>query len=152
MPARAPNLANAVGCPTTHVTKATKIFALGHLKTHIDAKVELLRKEGYTEAEPMYAQLESVDEMKAKLKAASAAPAGALLFVGGAMMHTHPDTMKELFAFIPAECPALAVDIVHMPDFAAACPGRTPPFSSEEVAAASVFAIKEIAAATTAPE
>ena len=47
---------------------------------------------------------------------------------------------------MPTECPTLAVDIVHMPDFAAVVqPPHPPPFSSEEVAAASVFAIEQIA-------
>lgn len=140
---RAPNLANAVGCKATRVTKATRIFALGHLATHIDAKVALLKDMGYSHAEAMYAQERSVDEMKETLQGAP----HALLFVGGAMMHTHPDTMRELFAWIPTGAPTLAVDIVHMPDFAAACPGRTPPFTAEEVAAASVYAIEEVAAA-----
>jgi hypothetical protein len=138
---RAANHANAVGCAATRVTKATRIFALGHLASHIDAKVELLKARGFAHAEPMYAQSEPLESMKDKLRAAP----GALLFVGGAMMHTHPDMMKELFAFAQAECPTLAIDIVHMPDFAAACPGRTPPFSPAEVAAASVYAIEQIA-------
>ena len=141
---RAANHANAVGCAATRVTKATRIFALGHLKTHIDAKVALLKERGFALAEPMYAQEESLDAVKDKLRAAP----GALLFVGGAMMHTHADFMKELFAWVPTECPTLAVDIVHMPDFAAVVqPPHPPPFSSEEVAAASVFAIEQIAVA-----
>ena len=140
MPTRAANNANAIGCKDTKVTKDTQIFALGHLKSHIDAKVDLLHERGFTRAEPMYAQERTVEEMKATLRAAP----GALLFVGGAMMHTHPETMKVLFEFIPLECPTLAVDIVHMPDFAGACPGRTPPFTPAEVAAASVFAIEQI--------
>lgn len=140
---RAPNVANAVGCKETLVTKETRIFALGHLKSHIDAKVALLHAHGFVRAEPMYAQEETVEGMKATLRAAP----GALLFVGGAMMHTHPETMAALLAFIPVECPTLAVDIVHMADFAAACPGRTPPFTPEDVAAASLFAIQEIAVA-----
>ena len=76
-----------------------------------------------------------------------AAP-GALLFVGGAMMHTHADTMKAIFEWIPQEAPTLAVDIVHMPDFqAVVVPYHPPPFSPDEVAAASVHAIEQIAVA-----
>jgi hypothetical protein len=139
---REPNHANAVGCKATKVTKATRIFALGHLATHIDAKVALLKERGFTLAEPLYAQVDSLEVMKDKLRTAP----GALLFVGGAMMHTHAETMAELFKWIPEECPTLAVDIVHMPDFAAVCaPGRKPPFTPEEVAAASVHAIEQIA-------
>ena len=55
--------------------------------------------------------------------------------------------MKELFAFIPEHCPELVVDIVHMGDFAVACPGRTPPFTAEDVAAASIHAIEQLAVA-----
>ena len=139
---RASNFANSIGCAATKVTKATRIFALGHLATHVDAKVAMLRAEGFSLAEPMYAQLETLEEMKSKLRASS----GALLFVGGAMMHTHPDMMKALFEFVQAEAPTTAVDVVHMPDFAAACPGRTPPFTADEVGLASLYAVKEIAA------
>jgi hypothetical protein len=140
---REPNHASAVGNPATKLTKATRIICLGHLATHIDAKVALMKARGFTLAEPMYAQVESLAEQKAKLKAAGPA----LLLVGGAMMHTHGEAMKELFAFIPEHCPDLAVDIVQMSDFAAACPGRTPPFTPEDVAAASIYAIEQLAVA-----
>lgn len=140
---RAPNHANAVGCKTTRVTKDTRIIALGHLATHIDAKVALLKEKGYVHAEPMYAQEVTLEQMKETLKGAP----NALLFVGGAMGHTHPDTMRELYAFIPENCPTLAVDVVYQPDFAATCPGRTPPFTAEEVAVASLYAIEQIAGA-----
>jgi len=139
---RAPNVANAVGCAATKVTKATRIFALGHLKTHIDAKVELLRARGFAAAEPLYAQEEPLAAWQAKLAGAP----GALLFVGGAMMHTHKEAMDALFAWIPQGAPTLAVDIVHQPDFAAVlAAGRAPPFTPEEVAAASAYAIEQIA-------
>ena len=141
---REPNVANAVGCAATKVTKATRIFALGHLATHIDAKVALLKARGFELAEPLYAQIDDLETMKGKLRAAP----GALLFVGGAMMHTHAETMKALFEWIPKEAPTLAVDIVHGPDFAAVvAPPHPPPFSPDEVAAASVHAIEQIAVA-----
>ena len=79
---REPNHASAVGNKTNKVTKSTRIICLGHLATHIDAKVALMKARGFTRAEPMYAQTESLDEQKAKLRAAGPA----LLFVGGAMM------------------------------------------------------------------
>ena len=70
---REPNHANAVGCKATKVTKATRIFALGHLATHIDAKVALLKERGFTLAEPLYAQVDSLEVMKDKLRAAPGA-------------------------------------------------------------------------------
>ena len=141
---RAANHANAIGCAATRVTKATRIFALGHLASHIDAKVALLKARGFAHAEPLYAQVDDLEAIKAKLRAAP----GALLFVGGAMMHTHADTMKAIFEWIPQEAPTLAVDIVHMPDFqAVVVPYHPPPFSPDEVAAASVHAIEQIAVA-----
>ena len=137
-----PNDSNRVGCAATRVTKATRIFALGHLATHIDAKVALLKERGFVHAEPLYAQVDDLATMQAKLAAAP----GALLFVGGAMLHTHTKLMEELYAWIPTGAPTLAVDIVHMPDFAAVLGAeRKPPFSSEEVARASVYAIEQIA-------
>ena len=139
------NVANAVGCKATVVTKATRIFALGHLASHIDAKVALLKEKGFAHAEPLYAQEEPVEAWQAKLAAAP----GALLFVGGAMMHTHKEAMEQLFAWIPQGAPTLAVDIVHQPDFAAVVqPPHAPPFSPAEVAAASVYAIEQIAVET----
>jgi len=139
---RAPNDVNVVSCPSTAVTKHTRVFCLGHLATHIDAKVALLRARGFAAAEPLYAQTESAEEIKSKLAAAPRA----LLFVGGAMMHTHAEMMADLLRWIPTGAPTLAVDIVHKPDFdATLAEGRKPPFTPDEVAAASAFAIEQIA-------
>ena len=87
----------------------------------------------------MYAQVETVAEMKEKL---SNAP-GSLMLVGGAMMHTHPEMMKELFEWIPTGNPTMVVDVVFGPDFEAVVK-HAPPFTPAEVAAASVYAIEQI--------
>ena len=43
------------GCKTTRITKETRIINIGHLPSHIDAKTEAMKKDGFINAEPMYA-------------------------------------------------------------------------------------------------
>jgi hypothetical protein len=125
------------GCVTTVITKSSKIFCIGHLEGHIDKKVALLRSEGFTDVQPMYAQKMTADEIKYTLNGHP----GCLFFVGGAMEKAHGALMKDLYAFLPVEAPTVACYVLTQSDF----PSETgSPPSAEEVAAASCSCIKKL--------
>ena len=98
-------------------TRATTIINLGHLPGHTQGKEALLRAHGYTSVVSLLCESVGADDIKRSLAAAAAAPGGAVFLVGGAMMQGFPDLMKELLAFVEAECPAVLVHKTSKPDF-----------------------------------
>jgi hypothetical protein len=134
------------GCLTTRIDKNTTVWCLGHLPSHIDGKVTGLLAEGYPNAKPLYCQSQSAEEIKALLAAAP----HSLLYVGGAMMKTHPELMADLFAWQPAAAPTLAIEVLGLPHFERWAPGHTMPPSEEDVARVSVLHVVSLAEAWAA--
>jgi hypothetical protein len=125
------------GCVTTVITKSSKIFCIGHLEGHIDKKVALLRSEGFTDVQPMYAQKLTPTEIKSMLKEHP----GCLLFVGGAMEKEHGALMDVIYAYLPVQAPTVACYVLTPNDFPSEMDSIP---SAEEVAAASCSCIKNL--------
>ena len=134
------------GCLTTRIDKSTTVWCLGHLPSHIDGKVEGLLAAGFSSAKPLYCQSQSAEEIKALL----AGSPRSLLYVGGAMMKTHPELMADLLAWQPTHAPTLAVEVLGAPHFARWAPGHTMPPSTEDVARVSVLHVASLAEAWAA--
>ncbi len=134
------------GCLTTRVDKDTTVWCLGHLPHHIDGKVAGLKEAGFANAKALYCQTTTADEIKALL----AASPQSLLYVGGAMMKTHPELMADLLAWQPAHAPTMAVEVLGAPHFARWAPGHTMPPSTEDVARVSVLHVASLAEAWAA--
>jgi hypothetical protein len=134
------------GCLTTRIDKATTVWCLGHLPSHIDGKVAGLKEAGFVNAKPMYCQSQSADEIKALL----AASPRSLLYVGGAMMKTHPEMMADLLAWCPAGAPSVAIEVLGKPHFERWAPGHSMPPSEDDVARVSVLHVASLAEAWAA--
>ena len=134
------------GCLETRITKDTTVWCLGHLPVHIDGKVAGLHAAGFANAKAMYCQSQSPEEIKALL----AASPRSLLYVGGAMMSTHPELMADLFAWQPAAAPTLAIEVLGKPHFERWAPGMAMPPSTEDVSRVSVLHVASLAEAWAA--
>lgn len=134
------------GCLTTRIDKSSTVWCLGHLPVHIDGKVEALLAAGFANTKPLYCQTQSEAEIKALLAAAP----HSLLYVGGAMMKTHPELMANLLAWQPTGAPTLAVEVLGAPHFARWAPGHTMPPSTEDVARVSMLHVASLAEAWAA--
>jgi hypothetical protein len=117
---------------TGRITKQTTILCIGHLSSHVNLKVELLKKEGFINAIPIVFSETTMDEVKQLIKSC---PPGSLFIAGGAMEKTYPDESKEFYEFIPREAPSMLIHKVSFADFPA---GTVPPVSDEIVAEAAV--------------
>ncbi len=114
------------------ITKQTTILCIGHLPSHINLKVELLKKEGFSNAIPFVFSETTMDAVKQLIKSC---PPGSLFLAGGAMEKTYPEESKEFYSFIPREAPSMLIHKVSFADFPE---GTTPPVSAEIVAQAAV--------------
>ena len=129
------------GCLTTRIDTQTVVWCLGHLRTHVEDKVNKLHAAGFVNATGMFCQEQSAEEMKALL---SSAP-GSLFYVGGAMMKSHPELMADLLAFVEASCPTVAVEILGVAHFDHFAPGHGMPPTTEEVGQVSMLHVRSIA-------
>jgi hypothetical protein len=134
------------GCLTARIDKSTTIWCLGHLASHIDMKVDGLKEAGFANAKPMYCQEQSAQELKDLL----AASPGSLLYVGGAMMKTHPELMADLFTYVEQKAPLVAIEVLGMKQFDQFAPGHTTPPSVDDVARVSVLHVAQLAEAWAA--
>ena len=134
------------GCLSTRIDKQSVVWCLGHLPSHIDGKVTGLLAAGFPNAKPLYCQSQSPEEIKGLL----AASPNSLLYVGGAMMKTHPELMADLFAWQAEHAPTLAIEVLGLPHFARWAPGHSMPPSEEDVACVSVLHVASLADAWAA--
>jgi len=123
-------------------TKQSRIVNIGHLPSHTNGKTELLNANGFTDVVTVLCEEKTAAEIKTVL---SEAPPDSLFLVGGAMMGSFPDLMKDLLEHIAAECPNVSTHCTVKGDFD---PDVTFPPSTEQVCKSGLnICLKRLAAA-----
>ena len=100
-----------------------------------------MKKNGFVNAESMFAQKMNIDEIKNVLAQSN----NTLFYLGGAMEGAYPDLCKELYAWAPTGAPTLAIEVLGKVQFDLYCPGMSFPPQTSEVAKASYMHIQSLA-------